>query len=77
MLRRPLIWIPLVLVLLFAAFVIGSYTLLPGLVRSQGTAWVDKNLPGKVLTMGGIGFDPWNLKLDIKDIAIADARAPQ
>ncbi|MBC7522008.1 MAG: DUF748 domain-containing protein, partial [Sandarakinorhabdus sp.] len=77
LLRRPLVWIPLALVLVFGAFIIGGYTLLPGLVRSQGTGWVDKNLPGKVLTMGDIGFDPWRLKLDIKDIAIADARAPQ
>nr|WP_310523305.1 DUF748 domain-containing protein [Polymorphobacter sp.] len=76
-LRRPLVLIPLVLLLLFGAAIIGGYTLLPGVVRSQGEGWVDKNLPGKTLTMGDITFNPWKLQLDIKDIAIADAKAPQ
>lgn len=77
LLRRPLLLIPLVLVALVAVFVIGGYTLLPGLVRSQGQAYVEKNLPGKVLTLGDIAFDPLTLTLSIRDIAIADARAPQ
>jgi hypothetical protein len=77
LLRRPLLWIPLLLVLLFGGAVIGGYTLLPGVVRSQGQAWVEKNLPGKQLTMGAIAFDPWSLTLDIADIAIADSKAPQ
>lgn len=77
MLRRPIVWIPLLLVLLFGAAVIGGYTLLPGVVRSQGQAWVEKNLPGKLLTMGAISFDPLSLTLDIADIAIADSKAPQ
>jgi hypothetical protein len=75
-LRRPWVWIPLLLVLLFGAAVIGGYTLLPGLVRSQGSDWVEKNLPGKQLAMGGIKFDPWQLLLTINDFAIADGKAP-
>ncbi len=77
MLRRPIVWIPLLLVLLFGGAIIGGYTLLPGVVRSQGQAWAEKNLPGKLLTMGAIAFDPWTLTLDIADIAIADSKAPQ
>ena len=77
LLRRPFVLIPLVLLLLFAAAVIGGYTLLPGVVRSQSQGWVETNLPGKTLTMGDIAFDPWHLQLDIKDIAIADGKAPQ
>ncbi len=77
MLRRPIVWIPLLLVLLFGGAIIGGYTLLPGVVRAQGQAWVEKNLPGKLLTMGAIAFDPWTLTLDIADIAIADSKAPQ
>ena len=77
LLRRPLLLIPLVLVVLVAVFIVGGYTLLPGLVRSQGQAYVEKNLPGKVLTLGDIAFDPLSLTLSIRDIAIADAKAPQ
>ncbi len=77
LLRRPLLLIPLVLVLLFGGAVVAGYTLLPGVVRSQGQAWVEKNLQHKVLTMGAISFDPWSLLLDIRDIAIADTAAPQ
>jgi hypothetical protein len=77
LLRRPLVLIPLILLALAAAFLIGGYTLLPGLVRSQGQAYVEKNLPGKVLTLGDIAFDPLTLTLSIKDIAIADRKAPQ
>ncbi|MFZ4688721.1 MAG: DUF748 domain-containing protein [Polymorphobacter sp.] len=76
LLRRPLLWIPLLLVLLFGAAIAAGYALLPGVVRSQGQAWVETNLPGKVLTLGDITFDPWNLRLDIADIAIADTKAP-
>ena len=76
-LRRPWVWIPLLLVLLFGGAVLAGYTLLPGVVRSQGSQWVEKNLPGKQLTMGEIAFDPWQLLLTIDDIAVADGKAPQ
>jgi hypothetical protein len=76
-LRRPLLWVPLLLALLFGGTIIGAYTLLPGVIRAQGQAWVEKNLPGKRLTMGAIAFDPWTLTLDIANIAIADSKAPQ
>ena len=76
-LRRPLVWIPLLLVLLFGSAILAGYTLLPGLVRSQGSEWVEKNLPGKQLTMGEIKFDPWQLLLTIDNIAVADGKAPQ
>ncbi|OYU14257.1 MAG: hypothetical protein CFE37_11775 [Alphaproteobacteria bacterium PA4] len=75
--RRSWLWVPALLVLLFGGAVLAGYTLLPGLVRSKGQAWVETNLPGKQLTLGAIAFDPWTLTLSIADIAIADARAPQ
>lgn len=77
LLRRPLLLIPLVLLLLFAAAVVAGYTLLPGVVRSQGQAWTEKNLQHKLLTMGAISFDPWSLLLDIRDVAIANTAAPR
>ena len=75
--RKPLLLIPLLLVLLIGGAVLAAWQLLPGVVRSQGQAWVETNLPGKVLTMGPIRFDPWELRLDIADLAIADGSAPQ
>lgn len=77
LLRRPLVLIPLLAVLLLGAVVLAGYALLPGLVRSQGDAWVETNLPGKILTMGDISFAPLSLTLDIQDLAIADSRQPQ
>lgn len=77
MLRRPYLWIPLLFVLLFGGAIVGAYTLLPIIVRSQGQAWVETNLPGTLLTRGAIAFDPWTLTLDIADIALADSKAPQ
>lgn len=76
LLRRPLVWIPLALLLLFGAVMAAGYVLVPNVVRSQGDAWVTKNLPGKVLTMGEVSFDPWRLDLVIADLAIADRKAP-
>ena len=76
LLRRPLVWIPLLLLLLFGAAVLAGYALVPNVVRAQGDAWVTKNLPGKVLTMGEVRFDPWRLDLVITDLAIADRKAP-
>jgi hypothetical protein len=76
-LRRLLVLIPLALALLFGGLALAGYALLPGLVRSQGDDWVETNLPGKVLTMGDISFAPLSLTLEIKDLAIADSKAPQ
>lgn len=76
LLRRPLVWIPLLLLTIFAAVIMASYSLVPNVVRSQGDAWVTKNLPGKVLTMGEVSFDPWRLELVINDLSIADRAAP-
>lgn len=76
LLRRPLVWIPLALLLLFGAVMAAAYALVPNVVRSQGDAWVTKNLPGKALTMGEVSFDPWRLELVINDLAIADRAAP-
>jgi hypothetical protein len=76
-LRRLLVLIPLALALLFGGLAVAGYALLPGLVRSQGDDWVETNLPGKVLTMGDISFAPMSLTLDIKDLAIAESKAPQ
>ncbi len=73
MLKRPLIWAPLLLVgLLLLAFV-GSRWFVPSLVRSQADAYVANALPGKALDMGEVSFDPFSLTLVIADLAIGDA----
>ncbi len=48
----------------------------PGFVRDRAQAWVATNLPGKVLAIGNIGFDVWELRLRFGRIAIADRATP-
>ncbi len=75
-LRRPWLWVPLLVVLLFGVAIIAGYTLVPGLVRSQAQGWVATKLKHKMLALGAIRFDPWALALTIDDIALADSAAP-
>lgn len=71
---RAWIWSGGAAVLLFAAWVLAGFTLVPGLIRSQATAWVKTNLD-KTLALGEIRFNPLTFTLDISDIALpADGR---
>ncbi len=67
---------PLLAAALFVSVIAAAYLAVPGLVRSAGQGWVGKNLKNKQMAIGTIGFDPWNLTLDIRKIAIADRAAP-
>jgi uncharacterized protein involved in outer membrane biogenesis len=70
---RKWIWAASALVLLFAAYLLAGYFLVPGLIRSQATAWVQTNLDKK-LALGEIKFDPLRFTVEVGDIAIPDAQ---
>ena len=70
---RKWIWAASALVLLFIAYLLAGYFLVPGLIRSQAVAWVGTNLDKK-LALGEIKFDPLRFTVDVGDIAIPDAQ---
>jgi len=70
---RKWIWAASALVLVIAAYLLAGYFLVPRLIRSQATAWVQTNLD-KPLALGEIKFDPLRFTVDVSDIAIPDAQ---
>src|ERR1700761_1875448 len=75
--RLPRVWLwgPVCLIVLFAAYVLAGFTLVPGLVRSQAPSWVKTNLD-KPLALGRIKFNPLTFTLDIDDIALPATERP-
>lgn len=71
--RRKWIWAVSALVFLFIAYLLAGYFLVPGLIRSQATQWVQTNLDKK-LALGEIKFDPLRFTVEVGDIAIPDAQ---
>lgn len=67
-------WAGLAVALLFGAYVVAGYTIVPGIIRSQAVKWADEKLH-KQLALGEIRFDPFRLAVDIEDIALP-AEAP-
>jgi len=72
---RKWIWAASALVLFIAAYLLAGYFLVPRLIRSQATAWVQTNLD-KPLALGEIKFDPLRFTVDVSNIAIPDAKQP-
>ena len=68
------VWAGLAIAVLFGAYVVAGYTLVPGIIRSQAIKWADEKLQ-KRLALGEIRFDPFRLAVDIEDIALP-AEAP-
>ena len=62
-------WVGLAVALLFGAYVVAGYTIVPGIIRSQAVKWADEKLH-KQLALGEIRFDPFRLAVDIEDIAL-------
>jgi hypothetical protein len=69
------LWTGVLLVALFAAYLLAGFTLVPSLVRSEATSWVKTNLD-KPIALGRIRFNPLTITLDIDDIALPDAQTP-
>jgi hypothetical protein len=61
--------------LLFAAYILAGFYLVPGLIRSQAVSWTKTNL-NKSITLGQIRFNPLTFTLDINDLALPDAQKP-
>lgn len=76
MLRRALLIVPLVLLLLIGGGLAWAYTAAPGFIASSAQDWVATNLRNKRLAIGKVDLDPFELKVTLDDVAIADTRAP-
>ena len=65
-------WLAGGLAILFAAYVLGGFFVVPRVVRSQAVQWVKTDLD-KDLALGDIRFNPFTLALDVDDIAVPGA----
>jgi uncharacterized protein involved in outer membrane biogenesis len=74
-LRRAWFWGGIALALLIGAYVWAGFTLVPGLIRTQATAWVKTNLD-KPIALGEIRFNPITFTVDVSDIAIPGPERP-
>ncbi len=68
-------WTGVTLVLLFCLYLLAGFYWLPGVIRSQATAWVKTNLD-KEIALGEIRFNPLSFTLDVSDIAIPGRDGP-
>lgn len=74
--RRPVVLIPLVLTLLYAVYLAAGHWLVPALIRAQATDFVATRLAHKALALGEIGFNPFTMEAEIRDLAVTDTRSP-
>ncbi len=72
---RKLIWGAATFAAVAALYISAGFFLVPGLIRSQATDWVQTNL-AKPVAIGEIKFNPLRFTLDIDDLAIPDRRDP-
>ena len=69
------LWTGVVLIALFAIYLLAGFYLVPELVRSQATSWVKTNLD-KPIGLGEIKFNPLTITLDVNDIALQGTQGP-
>jgi uncharacterized protein involved in outer membrane biogenesis len=74
-LRRAWFWVAIALAFLICAYMWAGFTLVPGLIRTQATAWVKTDLD-KPIALGEIRFNPITFTLDVSDIAIPGPGRP-
>lgn len=72
---RRWIWALAALVALASVYTLAGFYLVPRVIRSQATQWVDTNL-GKPMTLGEIRFNPFSFTVDVSDIAISGPTKP-
>jgi len=65
----------LALVLFAGCYLWAGFALVPGLIRTQATAWVKTNL-NKPIALGEIRFNPITFTVDVSDIAIPGPGRP-
>jgi hypothetical protein len=68
-------WGALALVLLAGCYLWAGFALVPGLIRTQATAWVRTNLD-KSISLGEIRFNPIHFTVDVSDLAIPGPGRP-
>ncbi|MGO4551778.1 DUF748 domain-containing protein [Lysobacter sp. 2RAF19] len=74
-LLAPFVLVPLLLVLALAAYAALGFWGVPWLVRSQATAYVRDTLH-RQLQLGEVTFNPFNLKLTLRDAMIVERGKP-
>jgi uncharacterized protein involved in outer membrane biogenesis len=72
---RVWLWSLISLIVLFAAYVLAGFYLIPSLVRSEATDWVKTNLD-KSIALGEIKFNPLTFTLDVDSIALPGTAQP-
>jgi uncharacterized protein involved in outer membrane biogenesis len=70
--RRLLLWIALPALVLVLLYTVLGFFLVPRLVRSGVHDFVTKNYHREV-TLGDVRFNPYTLRLDVRDFALPDA----
>src|SRR6266702_3951489 len=70
--RRLLLWVALPALVLVLLYTVLGFFLVPRLVRSGVHNFVTKNYHREV-TLGDVRFNPYTLRLDVRDFALPDA----
>lgn len=68
-------WTAIAVAVVLVVYLLAGFLLVPGLIRSQATAWVTTNL-NKTITIGEIRFNPITFAVDVSDVAIPASRGP-
>src|SRR3569833_3191194 len=70
--RRLLLWVALPALVLVLLYTVGGFYVVPRLLRSGVHDFVSKNYHREV-SLGDIRFNPYTLRLDIRDFSLPDA----
>jgi hypothetical protein len=68
-------WAATAVAAVLASYLLAGYFLIPGLVRSQTTAWVKTNLD-KSIAIGTVRFNPITFAVDLTDVAVPATPGP-
>src|SRR6201996_2753304 len=69
--RRLLLWVALPALLLIGLYTVFGFVFVPRLIKSGAHDFVSKNYH-RELAMGEVRFNPYTLRLDIRDFALPD-----
>ena len=72
LLKSKIFWVAAILVALVGLYALLGFYAAPKLIRSKAIAYVREQY-GRPLAIGEVGFNPFKLQLEIKDVALPDA----